>query len=623
MYLSSLHIKNFRGIKDLTLNFDSKLNVLIGPNGKCKTAVIDAIRLFYSRGTQQPLAISVDDFYQAAIYDESHCYQSHEVSRIISIEYNFDGLTNEQEGLFYQYLVPEEERLFARVTLLYTLEANNRIKYDYFTGKEYGQKADPETLAFFVSYYLGALRDSTKDLLSPWDNRLGAVITRKIRREQTENSYLSIIKDANDRLLALDEVDGTKALVNNTLERIDNRFNLGLRIEERKIERIVNLIKPFLPHEDGISGFQLSQNSLGYNNVLYIATVLCDLEECHKEEEQSHYVLLIEEPEAHLHPQLQVNLYNFLINADDNKNCQIFITSHSPTLTSKVPFNNLIVINEHAIKVSDIFKYHKENLSLSGLKKEDIEKYERMLHRYLDVTRSQLFFSNGCVLVEGISEALLMECFANHLGKSLTRKQIEILNLEGTAFTQFLLLFMADNEKFRLPFQIAVITDEDQFTDSKRVEFSLDSITSGTSLNTLRNGILDACECTRVSNLRTLKTNDSIEIFSGQKTLEYQICKANVYSTIRETRSKWFYKFLERVVPDKMQKIALFLDQKEQDHILSDTEQMDVSLLLWKACPSKSEFAQELVSSLECENSQEFNVPEYIKTAITLFDNTI
>ena len=55
MFLSKLHITNFRGIKDLTLQFNSKLNVLIGPNGKNKTAIIDAIRLFYSHGTQQSL----------------------------------------------------------------------------------------------------------------------------------------------------------------------------------------------------------------------------------------------------------------------------------------------------------------------------------------------------------------------------------------------------------------------------------------------------------------------------------------------------------------------------------------------------------------------------------------
>ena len=51
MYLKSIHIQNFRGIKDLVVTFNDKLNVIIGPNGSHKTALIDAIRLFYSWGS--------------------------------------------------------------------------------------------------------------------------------------------------------------------------------------------------------------------------------------------------------------------------------------------------------------------------------------------------------------------------------------------------------------------------------------------------------------------------------------------------------------------------------------------------------------------------------------------
>lgn len=50
MYLKTLEIRNFRGIENLKVKFHENINVIIGPNGVCKTAVIDAIRLFFQLG---------------------------------------------------------------------------------------------------------------------------------------------------------------------------------------------------------------------------------------------------------------------------------------------------------------------------------------------------------------------------------------------------------------------------------------------------------------------------------------------------------------------------------------------------------------------------------------------
>ena len=71
MYLSKIYIKNFRGIKDLTVNFDKKLNVIIGANGQLKTALIDAIRLLYNWGEpNRDIEVTKEDFHIELSRDE-------------------------------------------------------------------------------------------------------------------------------------------------------------------------------------------------------------------------------------------------------------------------------------------------------------------------------------------------------------------------------------------------------------------------------------------------------------------------------------------------------------------------------------------------------------------------
>lgn len=641
MYLASIKIENYKGIELIETEFDPKLNIIIGENGCGKSAIIDAIRILYNIGEPiREISVSFDDFHQKII--DNAGIKVIQKSTLVTITYIFKGLSTPQKGAFYEYMVIDPSKIeedYAKISISY--EDKDDGKYPYFsynTGNIDGQKADYKTFELFQHYYLGALRDSTRDLLSTRNNILGKVIRRFVKRKGSEADIEQIIKDANIQLLGRDEVKNTRDGVNTNLENIfkkviDNK--IGLRIEEARTEYIVNAIKPYLPHNRNTlidEGFHLWQNSLGLNNLIYIAVVLGDIKEQIEDNGLPHFALLIEEPESHLHPQLQLSLYNFLNNANATENSQLFITTHSPTLTSKVPLKNLILIDcGKATKLDKQFKNRESEKIVEDTTKNkelldaDFENRMKKLQRYIDVTKSQLLFAKSILFIEGISEELLVSAFTQLEDYKLEDYRTEIVNVSGTSFYPFLYLFNNSNPIERINKPISVITDDDRFTDSKKSEYSFDRlIDDNLVLDALDNSIQKGNAVSRIKNLNSVKNNaDNIKIFESFKTLEYEIALHNVNSDRKKIKDNFLVKYIESIDNDKIAKIIAYMATFSND-LITDDERRKVAILLWKSFPTKAEFAQDFSIHL-LENIDDakvsFKVPTYILNALNHLKN--
>lgn len=462
MFLKKFTVKNFRCLKNLTLDFHKGVNILIGENNSGKTAIIDALRICFSYGNQyRDIFVTQNDFYIDT---------SNPTCELIDIEFDlfFEIITDEKAGIFYEMLsVGDDRKKELQLHFRYFINDKRgikKVKNRIWGGDNEGQSVVPDVLELICAVYLGPLRDAVQSLRPIKGNILGDLYSN-IEQDADKQKALAgkvhnLLQDDTDwRSL----INSGKDAVNEHIKKtsiIGKQYSVEIEFLPFEFRRILDTLRIQIPIYNELPEgttverkyFNLNEYGLGYNNLIYMAVVLGNLARRKEVETDAYISLLLEEPEAHLHPQLQNILFAYL-NEINDKGIQIFITSHSPTITAKARLDSLIVLQNQD---NSIYSLPLINSNLD-------ENNRKYLHKFLDVTKSQLFFSNGVILVEGISEALLLPVFSKNMGEKydLEKNGIEIVNINGVAFEHFGKLFNSESPEKALRCRCAIITDND------------------------------------------------------------------------------------------------------------------------------------------------------------------
>ena len=231
-------------------------------------------------------------------------------------------------------------------------------------------------------------------------------------------------------------------------------------------EDLIAALRLFIKREQ--FSFPATHNGLGYNNLMYISLVLSSLSFRSSVDRRGQNaaifpMLLVEEPEAHLHPALQYKLLSHIVRRvqdEPQTNRQVFVTTHSTHITAAAGLEPIVCLSigeAGTINVcypARLFDDTKEGKESRGY-----------VERYLDATKSSMLFAKATVFVEGIAEQLIVPAIARALGRSFDSNHVAIVRVDGLTFKHFLPLFGAGVAPEKLPLalsrKVACLIDAD------------------------------------------------------------------------------------------------------------------------------------------------------------------
>lgn len=502
MIISELKVYNFRRFKSvdgapgLHITFHEGLNALIGENDSGKTAVIDALKLVLLTQSNEYIRPMEEDFYKPINGD---AYSEFKIDCTIT------KFTQNEAKNFIEYL----KFINNGEIIEYTLELHYRAwkeGHKIFQELRVGDVDDGISIGgkardLLKAVYLKPLRDAEREMSSGRGSRISQILlNHPVFKDKKEHAIRDIFQEANKKIenYFTNDEEGRHILntIRDNLEAFNDKgqaINAELKTSDIQLKAILESLSLNAPEINP---------GLGELNLLFIAAELLLLKD---DTDGGMKLALIEELEAHLHPQAQLRLISYLQNEYNENDVQIIVSTHSPILASKINLKNLILMK-------DGFGYDLAE-GMTGLQKGDY----LFLQRFLDSTKANLFFAKGIIMVEGDAENILIPVIADILDYPLEKYGISIVNVGSTAFLRYSrIMVRKDGHTIGIP--VSVITD----CDVK--PYDVDSVTKARKFN---EKITESAQTEKVKNDKY--TIGSVRGFTSPRwTLEYCIAMSSL-----------------------------------------------------------------------------------------------
>ena len=483
MHLKELSLHNFRSFSDETVSFEPKLTVLVGENNGGKSNVIDAIRL-----------LSTPLVGRRELYCELTDVRFGTESRSLELCATFDELSPAQQGRLLSATI-DDTLTKARFGLTYDAAVpHSRVRPTLWAGR-FRASPEPGAHDMIRHVYLPPLRDAKHALASGNPTRIYALLNHFLDGRDPADVAKVLTRVSSDPILgAVDTAVGV-GLNELTAGVRPQTAALGFNTEEKLIDIARDLRFKLADH--GITPEDLGYSGHGLANLLYIATIAVELE---KSDNVELTMFLVEEPEAHLHPQLQAAVLGFLQERAEQSlepkshsdapagHLQVIVATHSPNLSAWVASESLVFVRsvtaepstasaaEDQSEWSDANAEPKEQqlaqrvesrtipLSKLGLSNKD----RRKIDRYLDVTKSALLFGGRVLLVEGIAETLLLPVIAEHHvlkdrpSDLRTFRSAVFVPIDGVDFLPYARALVTPYRGLRIADRLVIVTDGDR-----------------------------------------------------------------------------------------------------------------------------------------------------------------